>query len=153
MANYPQELSQDAVCQSHTGHITGLWFLPARPIRLNTNEWMNELLHLVGYLYYWQMGFNSVFKGLSMNKSVTLLHSVHSGMFIVVFTFKIHNIIERKERNKSWLTGILRPNNVQVAGLWMKLHYEELHNLYFSSNVIMLFKSAKIWWKRNVEAA
>jgi hypothetical protein len=23
------------------------------------------LLHLVGYLYYWQMGFNSVFKGLN----------------------------------------------------------------------------------------
>ena len=42
MANYPQELAQDAVCQSHTGHVTGLWFLPARPLRLNTNEWMNE---------------------------------------------------------------------------------------------------------------
>jgi len=27
MANYPQELAQDAVCQSHTGHMTGLWFL------------------------------------------------------------------------------------------------------------------------------
>ena len=27
------------------------------------------LLHLVGYLYYWQMGFNSVFKGLSMRKN------------------------------------------------------------------------------------
>ena len=40
MANYPQELAQDAVCQSHTGHMTGLWFLPARPLRLNTNEWM-----------------------------------------------------------------------------------------------------------------
>ena len=24
------------------------------------------LLHLVGYLCYWQMGFNSVFKGLSL---------------------------------------------------------------------------------------
>jgi len=24
------------------------------------------LLHLVGYLYYWQMGFNSVFKGLKI---------------------------------------------------------------------------------------
>jgi len=23
------------------------------------------LLHLVGYLYYWQMGFKSVFKGLA----------------------------------------------------------------------------------------
>jgi len=41
MANYPQDLVQDAVCQRHTGHITGLWFLPTRPLRLNTNEWMN----------------------------------------------------------------------------------------------------------------
>jgi len=31
MANYPQELVQIAVCQSHIGHITGLWFLPTRP--------------------------------------------------------------------------------------------------------------------------
>ena len=38
ITNYPQELAQDAVCQSHTGHVTGLWFLPARPLRLNTNE-------------------------------------------------------------------------------------------------------------------
>ena len=34
MANYPQEFAQDAVCQSHTGHMTGLWFLPTRPLRL-----------------------------------------------------------------------------------------------------------------------
>ena len=34
----PPALAQDAVCQSHTGHMTGLWFLPARPLRLNTNE-------------------------------------------------------------------------------------------------------------------
>ena len=38
MANYPQELAQDAVCQSRTGHMTGLWFLPARTRRLNANE-------------------------------------------------------------------------------------------------------------------
>jgi len=38
MANYPQELAQDAVCQSHTGHMTELWFLPTRPLRLNTND-------------------------------------------------------------------------------------------------------------------
>ena len=42
MANYPQELGQDAVCQSHTGHMTGLWFLPTRPLRLNTNECMSK---------------------------------------------------------------------------------------------------------------
>ena len=33
MANYLQELAQDAVCQSHTGHMTGLWFLPTRPLK------------------------------------------------------------------------------------------------------------------------
>jgi len=38
MANYPQELAQDAVCQSHTGHMTWLWFQPAQSLRLNTNE-------------------------------------------------------------------------------------------------------------------
>ena len=42
MANYPQELAQDAVCQSHTGHMTVLWFLPTWPLRLNTHEGMNE---------------------------------------------------------------------------------------------------------------
>ena len=38
----PQEIAQDAVCQSHTGHMTGLWFLPTRPLRLNTDEWMTN---------------------------------------------------------------------------------------------------------------
>jgi len=43
MTNYPQELAQDAVCQSYTGHMTGLWFLPARPLRLNANERTRQL--------------------------------------------------------------------------------------------------------------
>jgi len=39
MANYPQELAQDAVCQSHSDHMNVLWFLPTRP-----------LLYLVAYM-------------------------------------------------------------------------------------------------------
>ena len=42
MANYPQELAQDAVCQCHTGHMTGLWFLPSPALRLITNEWITH---------------------------------------------------------------------------------------------------------------
>jgi len=38
MANYPQELAQDALCQSYTGHMTGPGSCQARPSRLNTNE-------------------------------------------------------------------------------------------------------------------
>ena len=37
-----------------------------RPKQVELIEIINKplLLHLVGYLYYWQMGFNSLFKGL-----------------------------------------------------------------------------------------
>jgi len=43
------------------------------------------LLQLVGYLCYWQMGFNSVFKGLNMHHGNNLtcpstLHKVHIKM-------------------------------------------------------------------------
>ena len=51
MANYSQELAQDAVCQSHTGHMAGLWFLPARPLRLNTNEWMYIYIYVCVCVY------------------------------------------------------------------------------------------------------
>ena len=37
----PPRIAQDAMRQSRTGHMTGLWFLPARLLRLNTNEWMD----------------------------------------------------------------------------------------------------------------
>ena len=38
-----------------------------RPKQVELIEIINKplLLHLVGYLYYWQMGFKSAFKGLS----------------------------------------------------------------------------------------
>ena len=42
-----------------------------RPKQVELIEIINKplLLHLVGYLYNWQMGFNSVFKGLINPKS------------------------------------------------------------------------------------
>jgi len=39
------------------------------------------LFHLVGYLYYWQMGFNSVFKGLSTRYNKRL--------FILLFPYNL----------------------------------------------------------------
>jgi len=39
----PKNLPRMQCARSHTGHMTGLWFLPARPLRLNTNEWMKSI--------------------------------------------------------------------------------------------------------------
>jgi len=75
MANYPQELAQDTVCQSHTGHMTGLWFLPARPLRLYTNEWMN----------YFECGQDD---GRIIRKLFTALYETR--MFITAFTSARH---------------------------------------------------------------
>ena len=42
MANYPQELAQDAAYQSHTGRLTGLWFQPKLAQGLNTTTTNNN---------------------------------------------------------------------------------------------------------------
>jgi len=42
MANYPQKLAHDAVCQSHTGHMTGLWFMPSPAFKAEYQCMMNE---------------------------------------------------------------------------------------------------------------
>jgi len=47
MANYPQQLAQDAVCQSHTGHMTGLWFLPSPAFKAE-----HELMNEYAFIYY-----------------------------------------------------------------------------------------------------
>ena len=51
MANYPSELAQDAACQSHTGRLTGLWFLPKLAQGLNTNNNNNIYTHTHTHTY------------------------------------------------------------------------------------------------------
>ena len=45
-----------------------------RPKQVELIEIINKplLLHQVGYLYYWKMGFNSVFKGLNTLKNLNV---------------------------------------------------------------------------------
>ena len=48
------------------------------------------MLHLVGYLYFWQMGFNSVFKGLTIRlqgtvSKVVLTNFCVTAIFNIVF--------------------------------------------------------------------
>jgi hypothetical protein len=43
------------------------------------------------------------------------------------------------------LRRIFGPKRDEVKGGWKKLHNEELHNLYSSSNIIMVIKSRRRW--------
>jgi len=60
MVNYPQELAQDAVCQNHTGRVTGLWFLPSPAFRLNTNELINVVTVTQTNLYVFYSCNNNI---------------------------------------------------------------------------------------------
>jgi hypothetical protein len=48
------------------------------------------------------------------------------------------------------LRRILVPKMDDVTGDWRKLHNEELHNLYSSSNIIRMIKSRRMRWAGHV---
>jgi hypothetical protein len=48
------------------------------------------------------------------------------------------------------LRRIFGPKRDEVTGEWRKLHNEELHNLYSSSDIIRQVKSRRIRWAGHV---
>jgi hypothetical protein len=44
----------------------------------------------------------------------------------------------------------LRPKREEVTGGWRKLHNEELHTLYSSSNIIRMINSRRMRWAGHV---
>jgi hypothetical protein len=71
------------------------------------------------------------------------------------------SLILRKEHRLRVLRRINEPKRDEVTGGWRKLHNEELHNFYFSPNIIRTIKSrrmrlagnvARVGEKRNAES-
>jgi hypothetical protein len=48
------------------------------------------------------------------------------------------------------LRSISGPERGEVSGGWVRLHNEEVHNLYASLDVIRVIKSRKMRWMGNV---
>jgi hypothetical protein len=48
------------------------------------------------------------------------------------------------------LRRIFGPRNDEVTGDWKKLHNEELHNFYYSPNIIRMIKSRRMRWAGHV---
>jgi hypothetical protein len=48
------------------------------------------------------------------------------------------------------LRRIFGPKRDEMIGGWMKVHNEELHNLYSSPNIIRMIKSRRMKWTENV---
>jgi hypothetical protein len=48
------------------------------------------------------------------------------------------------------LRRIFGPKRDEVTEYWIKLHNEELHNLYSSLNIIRMIKSMRMRWEGHV---
>jgi hypothetical protein len=48
------------------------------------------------------------------------------------------------------LRRIFEPKRDEVTGDWRKLHNKELHNMYYSSNIIRMIKSRRMRWAGHV---
>jgi hypothetical protein len=48
------------------------------------------------------------------------------------------------------LRRIFGPKREDIAGIWKRLHNEELHNLYASPNAVRVIKSRRIRWEQHV---
>jgi hypothetical protein len=47
------------------------------------------------------------------------------------------------------LRRIFGPKRDEIVGVWTQLH-NELHNVYYSSNIIRMIKSRRMRWARHV---
>jgi hypothetical protein len=45
---------------------------------------------------------------------------------------------------------VFEPKMEEVVGGWRRLHNEELHNFYNSTNIIRVFKSGNMKWEGHV---
>jgi hypothetical protein len=63
---------------------------------------------------------------------------------IVLYGCEAWSLKFREHKLRVFENGVLRrlfgPERAEVTGGWIKLHSEELHNLYFSANTIRIIK-------------
>jgi hypothetical protein len=66
-----------------------------------------------------------------------------------LFQDPLHNFSKVRGREQG-LRRISGPKRDEVTGDWRKLHNEELHNLYSSSNINSQIKSRRLRWAGHV---
>jgi hypothetical protein len=74
---------------------------------------------------------------------------------VVLYEYEALSLTLREEHRlrvfkNRMLRGIFGLKRDEVTGDWRKLHNEELHNLYFSPNVIRVIKSRRMRWAGRV---
>jgi hypothetical protein len=64
--------------------------------------------------------------------------------------FKSWSLALTKEQRLRLLRRIFGRKREEVVGDWRRLHYEELHNLDASLNIIMVIRLRRMGWAGNV---
>jgi hypothetical protein len=74
---------------------------------------------------------------------------------VVLYGCKTWSLILREEHRirifeKRVLRRIFGPKRDEVTAIWIKLHSEDLHNLYSSASIIRTIKSRRMRWAGHI---
>jgi hypothetical protein len=102
--------------------------------------------------------YHSVQKLLSsllLSKNIKIKIHKTTILPVVLYWCETWSLTLREERRlrvfeNRVLRRIFGPNRVEVTGDWIKLHNEELHNLYSSPHIIRMIKLRRMRWAEHV---
>jgi hypothetical protein len=88
------------------------------------------------------------FRLLSRNVKIKIYKTII--LPAVLYVCETWSLILREQHRLRVLRRIFGPKRGEVTGEWRKLHNEELHNLYSSSDIIRQIKSRRMKWAGHV---
>ena len=134
------------MCQSHTGHMTGLWFLPTRPLRLNTNEWIYIYIYiyLFIYLYISSIENEEAFNDGNIYAKVPFLKSM---VKCVTITYLLHDTCTCTEEHNVDLVLYGRISQLSAVGFYVRRIWR-----YYSPLCRVLFLVSAGCWRHRSSA-
>jgi hypothetical protein len=90
-----------------------------------------------------------VFQGVSKNLKIKIYRNII--LPVVLYGCETRSLTLREERKlrvfeNEVLRKIFGPRRDEVTGDWMRLHNEELNDLYSSPNIVRVIKSRRMNW-------
>jgi hypothetical protein len=118
-----QTTPKSAMCQSHTGHLTGLWFLPKPAQGLNTNQSISTKGGRTNLLSLFVVAiFETIYIHMYTH---THTHRLREGLKMGVLRSGGYLVLRERERERERERGSNRRERMSHNEMWYVLHTKQ----------------------------